>query len=100
MRQTAKLYELATAREYRVHAPADPEVRGGTIAIDVPHGYEVCQELLSRDIIVDYRPGAGIRIAPHFYTLDSECEAVIDAIDDILESRAYERFVGKEHKPG
>ncbi|MCB9880572.1 MAG: aminotransferase class V-fold PLP-dependent enzyme [Planctomycetes bacterium] len=100
MRQTARLYELATARDYRVHAPADPEVRGGTIAIDVPHGYEVCQELLSRDIIVDYRPGAGIRIAPHFYTLDAECEAAIAAIDDILETRAYERFVGKEHKPG
>ena len=29
---------------------------------------------------MDYRPGAGIRIAPHFYTRDEELEETIQAI--------------------
>ena len=85
-RQTARLIELADARDFPVHAPRDPDRRGGTVAFDVPHGYEVAQGLLARDIIVDYRPGAGIRVAPHFYTTDEELELAVDAIDEILRS--------------
>ena len=85
-RQTARLVELADARGFTVHAPRDPERRGGTVAFDVPHGYEVAQGLLARDIIVDYRPGAGIRVAPHFYTADEELDLAVDAIDEILQS--------------
>lgn len=89
MRQTARLIDLADARGFTVHAPRDAARRGGTVAFDVPHGYEVAQSLLARDIIVDYRPGAGIRIAPHFYTSDAELELAVDAIDDILRSGAW-----------
>ena len=66
-----------TSHGFTVNAPRDPAQRGGTVAIDVPHGYEVTQHLLSRDILVDYRVGAGIRIAPHFFTRDEEIEAVV-----------------------
>jgi kynureninase len=83
-RQTALLIGLADARGYAVRAPRDPARRGGTVAVDVPHGYEVAQYLLARDIIVDYRPGAGIRLAPHFYTRDDELEAAVQAIDSAL----------------
>src|SRR5687767_992749 len=55
-RQTSRLIELADERGYPVRAPRDPERRGGTIALDVPHAYEIAQFLLSRNIIVDYRP--------------------------------------------
>jgi kynureninase len=92
MRQTSKLIELANQRGYRVHAPLDPARRGGTVAIDVDHGYEVAQELLSRDILVDYRVGAGIRVAPHFFTRDDEVALVIESIADILETGAWRRF--------
>jgi kynureninase len=83
-RQTARLMELADARGYRVHAPRDPARRGGTVAFDVPHGREVAQCLLARDIVIDYRPGAGIRVAPHFYTSDEELDAAVGAIDEVL----------------
>ena len=89
MRQTGRLIDLADARNFAVHAPRDAGRRGGTVAFDVPNGYEVAQSLLARDIIVDYRPGAGIRIAPHFYTSDAELELAVDAIDDILRSGAW-----------
>lgn len=94
MRQTARLIALADAREYRVHAPRAAERRGGTVAFDVPHGAEVAQALLARDVVIDYRPGAGIRVAPHFYTTDDEVERVVLEIDDVLASGAWEAFAG------
>jgi kynureninase len=95
VRQTSRLIALADARGYRVSAPRDPERRGGTVAFDVPHGYEVAQALLARDIIVDYRPEAGIRVAPHFYTSDEEVESVVEAIDEILARETWRAFAGK-----
>jgi kynureninase len=91
-RQTSRLIELADERGYPVRAPRDPERRGGTVALDVPHAYEIAQFLLSRNIIVDYRPNAGIRIAPHFYTSDAEIERVIAAVDEALATDAWQRF--------
>jgi kynureninase len=52
--------------------------------VDVPNGAEVTQELLRRDFLVDYRPGAGIRIAPHFYSKDEELSMVIREIQSIV----------------
>ena len=92
VRQTSRLIELADARGYAVHAPRDPERRGGTVAFDVPHGYEVAQYLLARDIVVDYRPNAGIRVAPHFYTSDAELEHAVAAIDEALTTGAWQQY--------
>ena len=94
VRQTARLIALADARGYRVHAPRAAERRGGTVAFDVPHGAEVAQALLARDVVIDYRPGAGIRVAPHFYTADAEVERVVVEIDDVLASGAWQAFAG------
>jgi kynureninase len=91
-RQTTRLIALADARGFAVTAPRDPARRGGTVAFDVPNGAAVAQALLSRDIVIDYRPGAGIRVAPHFYTTDEELEAFITALDDILATGAWEPF--------
>jgi kynureninase len=65
------------------------------VAFDVPHAYEVAQSLLARDIVVDYRPGAGIRVAPHFYTADAELDAAVAAIDEILATGAWRQFAGR-----
>jgi kynureninase len=94
MRQTARLVELADAHGYPVSAPRDPSRRGGTVAFDVPHGAEVAQALLARDVIIDYRPGAGIRVAPHFYTTDDEVERAVAETAAILESGAWKQFEG------
>lgn len=94
VRQTGRLIELAERRGYRVRAPRDPARRGGTVAFDVPHAYEVAQYLLSRDVVVDYRPGAGIRVAPHFYTSDEELEAAVAAIDEALDRGLWKEFAG------
>ncbi|HYL74344.1 MAG TPA: aminotransferase class V-fold PLP-dependent enzyme [Bryobacteraceae bacterium] len=83
MRQTSMLIELALEAGFRVNSPKDPAQRGGTVTVDVPNGYEVTQELLRRDFLLDYRPGAGIRVAPHFYTKDEELGQVMQEIQSI-----------------
>ena len=95
VRQTSRLIALADARGYAVAAPRDPERRGGTVALDVPHAYEVSQFLLARDVLVDYRPGAGIRIAPHFYTSDEELERAVQTIDEALEGNGWQAYAGQ-----
>jgi kynureninase len=93
VRQTSRLIDLADARGFTTTVPRDPARRGGTVAFDVPHAREVAQALLARDVVVDFRPGAGIRIAPHFYTSDDELDAAVQAIDDILAKSEWTRYV-------
>jgi kynureninase len=73
-----------------VNTPRDPERRGGTVSIDMPDAPEVCRELLKRDILVDYRPKAGVRFSPHFYNTDQEIETAIGAVEEILKERHAE----------
>jgi kynureninase len=81
---TARLIELADQRGWRVNAPRDPERRGGTVAIDMPNAQEVCRELLLRDVLVDFRPRAGVRFSPHFYNTMEDIDRAIGSVDEIL----------------
>jgi kynureninase len=91
-RQTQRLLDLAARHGYACTTPRDPARRGGTVAVNVEHAHEVSQCLKSRDILCDYRPGAGIRFSPHFYNLDSELDAAIDAIREIQSTGAWRAF--------
>jgi len=84
-RHTARLIELADARGWPVNTPRDPDRRGGTVSIEMPHSQDVCARLLERDILVDWRPKAGVRFSPHFYTNDEELDVAIAAVEEILE---------------
>lgn|SRR5208282_3945596 len=85
-RLTARIISLAEQRGWRISAPRDPARRGGTVAVDMPNSKEVCAELLKRDILVDWRPGAGVRVSPHFYNTDDEIDFAMAAVDEILRS--------------
>jgi kynureninase len=77
VRQTSKLIELAHEAGFRVNSPVRPDERGGSVVMDVPNGAAVTRELVRRNFLVDFRPGAGIRVAPHFYSTDEELELTI-----------------------
>ena len=83
-RQTQRLIALADDAGLMVRSPRDPEERGGTVIIEVANGREVTAELGRRQILVDFRPGAGIRIAPHFYTADDEIAHTIAELTAIV----------------
>jgi kynureninase len=81
---TRRLIEQARSRGWRVNTPdADPQ-RGGTVTLDVPRAPEVLRELLRREVLVDYRPNAGIRVSPHFYNTEEEIDRVVTEIAGIL----------------
>jgi kynureninase len=84
-RQTQLLITLADAANLSVRSPRDPAQRGGTIILSVPDsdGTAIVAELGRRQILVDFRPGAGIRIAPHFYTSDDEIAHTIHELANI-----------------
>lgn len=97
IRQTTRLIEIAEDAGFKVNCPKNPAERGGTVVIDVPHGQQVTTELLRRDFLCDYRPGAGIRVAPHFYSKNEELELMVREIKSILETRAYEQHAASAH---
>jgi kynureninase len=86
IRQTSRLVELAQEAGYPVRSPLNSSERGGTVVIDVPGGDDVVRELARRDFLVDYRPGAGIRVAPHFYTKDEELELFVREVRQLSPS--------------
>ena len=89
MRQTEALIELAEAAGFLVTSPKNPTQRGGTITVWDDNAAAIAKELIRREFIVDYRPGAGVRISPHFYTKDEELELVIAEMKKIRDTRAY-----------
>lgn len=95
MRQTALIRETAREMNLAVVSPSDPERAGGAVTVSVPHGYRVARELLRRDVVVDFREGSGIRIAPHFYNSDREVTRALDEIGDILKTGAWRKHSGR-----
>lgn len=94
LRQTGRLIDLARERGFPCATPGEPSRRGGTASVDPPHALEVSRELNARDVLVDYRPGVGIRLSPHFYTEDAELDRVFETIDEVLRTEAWKRWSG------
>ncbi len=90
-RLTARIMAGAAARGWQIRTPEQPAERAGTVSVDCPHSAEVCRELLARDILVDWRPNAGIRLSPHFYNREEECDFALEQMDQILRTRAWEK---------
>jgi len=93
MRQTALIIELADARGYEVVSPRAAERRAGTVTVNPPQAWEVSCELLARGVKIDFRPNAGIRIAPHFYNSDEEIRAALAMIEEILADGSWRQHV-------
>jgi kynureninase len=91
IRMTTRLFEGAQSRGWRVNTPQNPAGRAGTLSIDCPHAREVCRELLAREILCDYRPKAGVRLSPHFYNREDECDFALAQMDEIVGTGAWQK---------
>jgi kynureninase len=58
----------------KLNSPREAARRGGSVVFDFVGAADICRELNRRKFFCDHRPGAGIRIAPHFYTKPEEIE--------------------------
>ncbi|MGB8909365.1 MAG: aminotransferase class V-fold PLP-dependent enzyme [Candidatus Cybelea sp.] len=78
---TEKIAAMALERGLRVKSPLEPERRTGWIGIDFDGSENACRRLIEQRVFVDYRPGCGIRVGPHFYTADAEIDEFFRVLD-------------------
>ena len=91
IRQTGLIIALADAAGYDVRSPRAVDQRAGTVTLSMPNAYEISRELIARKIIVDYREGAGIRLAPHFYNSDEEVRLALETIGTIIDDGSWQQ---------
>jgi kynureninase len=82
LRLTERMIAWADDAGWPLGSPREAERRGGTVCLDVPHAEQVCRALLAADVLLDFRPGVGLRLAPHFYTREDEVDQVMKRIRD------------------
>ena len=83
VRLTDKIAAMALERGLRVSTPLDPAGRTGWIGIDFDGAEAAYRDLTARRVFVDYRPGCGIRVGPHFYTVDEEIDEFFRVLDRV-----------------
>lgn len=85
-RLTTRIIEAALARGFTIPTPLEAERRTGWIGIDFPGADRATQALIDRRIFIDYRPGCGMRVGPHFYSTDEDIDVFFHALDEIARS--------------
>jgi len=102
IKMTNWFFDACVGAGFRPTSPRDVQRRGGTVTVSVDRadakesiGLAVKTELERREIIVDFRPGAGIRVSPHFYNTKEELERFIKEARNVIDTKAYERHIGK-----
>ena len=95
---TTALRAQLVERGFALHGPADPARRGGTLTIMLrpdENGPAFVKALEARGILVDHRPEAGLRVSPHFYTLEDELDEFVEVLSDLREHARW-----REHLSG
>src|SRR6266545_155524 len=88
LRQTDLFIGLLDEAGFDVVSPREPERRGGSVVVRVPDFPAVHAELDARDILCDFRPDAGLRFGPHFFTTDEELRLTVEALKEIVGRRS------------
>ena len=86
LRLTSRILALADEYGFQVGSPRADAERGGTVCLDLPNAERVCQRLLAQDVLLDFRPGVGIRLAPHYYTRDDEVDDLMARVRAAVEA--------------
>ena len=77
---TQYLIEKAQERGLTINSETRPEKRGASVVIKVEDEAGMEERLAARKIIVDSRPGAGVRCGPHVFNTLEELDTLLDAL--------------------
>ena len=83
LRLTRIMMDEAKTQGWRLNTPERDEERGGSVVIDLPDAERKADALIANNVIVDYRPNAGIRMAPHFYNAEEEVRKAMDILSSL-----------------
>jgi kynureninase len=82
-------------QDLELASPANPQDRGSQIAYRHPEAYAICQALIERDIVADFRAPDLLRVgfAP-LYLKYADVSRLVEALAEIMHSKSYrlERF--------
>jgi len=82
---TSHLMDAAGEAGFEVRTPREPARRAGTVSVWHEQAERLCEQLLRREIMCDFRPRAGIRLSPHFYNTEQECDHAIATLKELAE---------------
>lgn len=85
-----RLMAGAEAQGFKVVGPRQASQRSGTVILDVPYGYAA--ELNRRDVVCDWRTGAGMRLGLHFFLQPQEIDQALEHLAQITASKAWEAY--------
>lgn len=86
LRQTQGLIDAADRQGLSVNTPRAASARGNTVCVDFAYSEDCSRRLIERGFVIDWRPNGGIRISPHFYNSDEECQNIMSAIAELRSS--------------
>ena len=79
-RRTEWMVGFALEHGWRLNSPRETEERGGSVMIGVGDAPETVARLAERKVFVDWRPGVGLRISPHFFNTDGEVREALEIL--------------------
>jgi kynureninase len=83
---------LCADHGFRLASPRDAAPRGSQVSYLHPHGYEICQALIARDVIGDFRAPDILRFGfTPLYTRYADAAEAVERLRDICVTRAWDR---------
>jgi kynureninase len=83
-RRTQSMIEFAKERGWTVNTPLETDQRGGSVMIGVDNAQLMAERLAERKVFVDWRPGAGLRVSPHFFNTDDEIDEALSILAGLI----------------
>ena len=96
IRLTEHMWGRLESAGFPVRSPKDPQRRGGTLTVGLrpeENGPAFVKALEERGILVDHRPDAGVRVSPHFYTLEDELDEFVEELARMREKGSWRAHV-------
>ena len=84
-RRTQLMIDFASARGWTINTPLNKDQRGGSVMIGVENASAMAERLAEQKVFVDWRPGAGLRMSPHFFNTDEEIEEALNILAGLME---------------
>lgn len=84
-RRTQLMIDFAAARGWTINTPLSKDQRGGSVMIGVENAAAMVERLAEQKVYVDWRPGAGLRMSPHFFNTDEEIEEALNTLAGLME---------------
>lgn len=80
---TQAIFDMADDLDIPVTSERRPDRRSGIVVLGLPDEAEAASSLIERGVIVDARPGAGVRVGPHFYTSEEDLDRLRQGLVEI-----------------